>query len=375
MARAGICECQEKVQDWTHEGKTIARMMGKTFSERKPVLLRKWLPKENMVVHGKFRRAGEGNEGGKGNFEAGGLDEGEAGGWRCFQISFYQRCLRWKMGLDLYSSSSVIGEDDEDDVVTSETTCSRNEWVKTGGCVSQSSKFAKRATRAQIGMRIRGLQAGPKASQAHQIAALRLLLPSELCPGDERVGVEAISGVEGGTKSFGMEIWSRREENEARNGKAPAGHRSSSEPLFLRGSSSSSEVRNMEEEFGTRFQMERGIGENPLFRCQLARHCNFSREDTSAFREEDKEGLTDDGVRSSWLFRHGFTFNSIIRGKGLIFEGICEIPGAKNLEVCQPSPSQPPESSSFPSCSLDSPLSSPSGPHLPNLVPLSQSPY
>ena len=118
--------------------------------------------------------------------------------------------------------------------------------------------FKVHIERAQIGMRIRGLQAGPKASQAHQIAALRLLLPSELCPGDERVGVEAISGVEGraielkaqslpnpsplsdttmgykligllglgqnlgGTKSFGMEIWSRREENEARNGKAPA---------------------------------------------------------------------------------------------------------------------------------------------------------
>ena len=57
--------------------------------------------------------------------------------------------------------------------------------------------FQAHTERAQSGMRIRGLQAGPKASQAHQIAALRLLLPSELCPGDERVGVEAISGVEG----------------------------------------------------------------------------------------------------------------------------------------------------------------------------------
>ncbi|RVX08240.1 hypothetical protein CK203_017634 [Vitis vinifera] len=27
-ARAVICECKEKVQDWTHEGKAIARMMG-----------------------------------------------------------------------------------------------------------------------------------------------------------------------------------------------------------------------------------------------------------------------------------------------------------------------------------------------------------
>ncbi|RVW67628.1 hypothetical protein CK203_063053, partial [Vitis vinifera] len=46
----------------------------------------------------------------------------------------------------------------------------------------------------------------------------------------------------------------------------------------------------MEEEFGTGFQMERGIRENPLFRCPPSG--NFSREDTSAIREEDKEGLT-----------------------------------------------------------------------------------
>ena len=63
-----------------------------------------------------------------------------------------------------------------------------------------------------------------------------------------------------------------------------------------------------------------------------------------------------------------------IRGKGLIFEGICEIPRAKNMEVCLPFPSQPPESSSFPSCSLKLPFPSPSGPHLPSSVSLSQSP-
>ncbi|WKA01531.1 hypothetical protein VitviT2T_019811 [Vitis vinifera] len=70
----------------------------------------------------------------------------------------------------------------------------------------------------------------------------------------------------------------------------------------------------------------------------------------------------------------GSPSNSIIRGKGLIFEGFCEIPGAKNLEVCQPSSSQPPESPSFPSCSPDSPLTNPSGPILPNSIPLPQSP-
>ena len=54
--------------------------------------------------------------------------------------------------------------------------------------------FKVQTERAQSGMRIRGLQAGPKASQAHQTAALRLLLPSELCPGDERADFEAIFG-------------------------------------------------------------------------------------------------------------------------------------------------------------------------------------
>ena len=63
-----------------------------------------------------------------------------------------------------------------------------------------------------------------------------------------------------------------------------------------------------------------------------------------------------------------------IRGKGLIFEGICEIPRMEDSEVCLSSPSQPPESSSIPSCNLALPLSSPSGPDLPSSASLSQSP-
>ncbi|RVX20142.1 hypothetical protein CK203_004884 [Vitis vinifera] len=65
---------------------------------------------------------------------------------------------------------------------------------------------------------------------------------------------------------------------------------------------------------------------------------------------------------------------SEIRGKRLIFEGICETLGVENMEVCLPFPSQPPESSSFPSCSLELPLPSPFGPHLLSSVSLSQSP-
>ena len=38
---------------------------------------------------------------------------------------------------------AVIGEEDEDNKVTSETTHCRNEWMEEGGCVSQSTKFAE----------------------------------------------------------------------------------------------------------------------------------------------------------------------------------------------------------------------------------------
>ena len=48
--------------------------------------------------------------------------------------------------------------------------------------------------------------------------------------------------------------------------------------------------------------------------------------------------------------------------------------GVENLEVCLFSPSQPPKSSSIPSCVLTLPLSSPSGPDLTSSVFLSQSP-
>ena len=70
----------------------------------------------------------------------------------------------------------------------------------------------------------------------------------------------------------------------------------------------------MEEEFGTGFQMERGIRENPLFRSPLS--SNFSKEDTSVIHVEDKKGLTGrvafDPRGSSDMVSPS---NSIIRGK------------------------------------------------------------
>ena len=214
-----------------------------------------------------------------------------------------------------------------------------------------------------------------------------------------------------------MKGWSRREESAARKGKAPMaqmrdsmqeektivsrkmwsnlfppsvdrrqGHQSSSEPLLPRSSSPFSKVRHLEVDFGTGSQMERGIRESPLFRYLLSRKFkSCSREETSTSRggadsrnshlKEDIEGFTGRvGYDPRGSSVTDLPFIPRIKGKGLIFEGNCEILGVENMEVCQPFSSQPPESSSFPSCSLEMPLPSPSGPHLPNLVSLSQSP-
>ena len=51
--------------------------------------------------------------------------------------------------------------------------------------------------------------------------------------------------------------------------------------------------------------------------------------------EEDKEGFmgrVGSDIRGSSVT--DLPYIPRIRGKGLIFEGICEIPGVKNMEVC-----------------------------------------
>ena len=91
--------------------------------------------------------------------------------------------------------------------------------------------------------------------------------------------------------------------------------------------------------------------------------------------EEDKEGSL--GQVGSDLRDSSITDSPSspeIRGKGLNFEGICEMSGVENLEVSLYSPFQPPEYSSIPSYGLALPLPSPSGPDLPSSVSLSQPP-
>ena len=158
-------------------------------------------------------------------------------------------------------------------------------------------------------------------------------LPSNIIVGCKLKGPLGLAQSLGGTMSSGKKGRSQREEDAARKGKAPVdqmrgftqkeemmvskkmwitlfppsvdrqqGHQSSSEPLFLWKSSSFSEVRNLEEDFGTGSQMERGIREGHLFRCLLSRNSKrCSREETSTSSgevdprnshfEEDKEGF------------------------------------------------------------------------------------
>ena len=198
-ARAVICECKEKVQDWTDEGKAIARLLGvkgmvsinpisafkgcffvstagraKWFQEQERllvkgrlVLLRRWSPRENMFIPGKFRR---------GWLVLKGLPFHL---WEVDQLKFILK--KWgrvtevaretvklldltkvKLWVEMHPrvvlpallevedgawkhtvAVSVIGEEGEDGNVTSETSHCRYEWLKEGGCVSQTPKFAE----------------------------------------------------------------------------------------------------------------------------------------------------------------------------------------------------------------------------------------
>ena len=198
-ARAVICESKEKVQGWTDEGKAIARMLGvkgmvsinpisafkgcffvstagraKWLQEQERllvkgrlVLLRRWSPRENMFIPGKFRR---------GWLVLKGLPFHL---WEVDQLKFILK--KWgrvtevaretvklldltkvKLWVEMHPrvvlpallevedgawkhtvAVSVIGEEGEDGNVTSETSHCRYEWLKEGGCVSQTPKFAE----------------------------------------------------------------------------------------------------------------------------------------------------------------------------------------------------------------------------------------
>ena len=133
----------------------------------KTILLRKWSPKENMVVQGKFRRGwlvlkglpfhlwdevqpnfilkkwGRVTKVAKETLKL--VDLTKAKLWvEMLPNVVFPALLEVEDGVWTYTVAvSVIEKDDEVDAVTSETTRSRNEWVKAGGCVSQSSKVAE----------------------------------------------------------------------------------------------------------------------------------------------------------------------------------------------------------------------------------------
>ncbi|KAJ9687804.1 hypothetical protein PVL29_013848 [Vitis rotundifolia] len=143
------------------------------------------------------------------------------------------------------------------------------------------------------------------------------------------------------------------------------GLRSRSKPIFPAKPPSVNEARPLEEDFGTGSQSGREGTTISLFRRHLRNRGSGEGTSSSsgvvALRnqrfEEDKEGsMGRVGSDLRGFIVTGSLSSPEIRGKGLIFEGICEFPRMENSEVCMSSHSQPPESSSTPHCGLFLPM-------------------
>ncbi|RVW15101.1 hypothetical protein CK203_083364 [Vitis vinifera] len=312
-ARAVICECKEKVQDWTHEGKAIARMMGvKGMVSINPISAfkgcffvstagrAKWFQEqERLLVKG---RPGRVTKVAREVVKL--LDLTKVKLWVEMHPNVVLPALlevedgAWKHTIAV----SVIEEEGEDDTVTSETSHCRYEWLKEGGCVSQTTKFAEglrgsirgnecysrellpraryrcsmpetstkaHPVRAQSGRKSRGLHAGPDAPQAHDAAASPSSLQrvgssakatTQPRSGDERAGVEVIHGEDGRADELQAQTLSNpsppSETEDASYGRRTVGCKSISPSglgLFLGGSKSSGmKGRSREEESAAR---------------------------------------------------------------------------------------------------------------------------
>ncbi|RVW17670.1 hypothetical protein CK203_071802 [Vitis vinifera] len=222
---------------------------------------------------------------------------------------------------------SVAGEDEDADAVTSEL--NQQERVGESGRLRLSVvKSCRRATRCS---------SSPPVCIGFvpfsQRAASSTKAIVTLCPDDARAGAEVFFGEEGRAVELRPSPcstlghcqttpWaSGREEKKSKRGRGKPrvhmrdatqeeetaiskktwstlfppsadrrqGHRCCSEPIFTRGSSSSSEDRNMEEEFGWALRWSEVQSESSL---QMSLSGNLSKEDTSASRVELKGGLT-----------------------------------------------------------------------------------
>ncbi|RVW67199.1 hypothetical protein CK203_065146 [Vitis vinifera] len=161
-ARAVVCEGKGKIRDWCEVGKAIARRVGMkgmvsvtpisaykgcffvesarkaqwiqdrgSFTVRGEVIaLRRWSPKENSVVNGKFRR---------GWLELrGNIAGGDAS--KC-RTSSAIRGRRWNWTYMV--AVTVTGEDDGEDSIRPESNRSKDELRSVGGCVLQKPQIVE----------------------------------------------------------------------------------------------------------------------------------------------------------------------------------------------------------------------------------------
>ncbi|RVW90710.1 Transposon TX1 uncharacterized 149 kDa protein [Vitis vinifera] len=247
--RAVICECKEKVQDWTHEGKAIARMLGvkgmvsinpisafkgcffvstsrkskmvtragETFSERKACSPKKMVAKRKYDYSWKIQKGLVAREAVKL------LDLTKVKLWVEMHPNVVLPALlevedgAWKHTVAV----SVIGEEGEDGNVTSETSHCRYEWLKEGGLRLSDAKICKRGYEVVsgvmsatvgsffpghvIGVRVQAWRPkGERMGRAQIGLTSRLLCKSDTQPrsGDERADVEVILGEDGRADEF-----------------------------------------------------------------------------------------------------------------------------------------------------------------------------
>ncbi|RVW34546.1 hypothetical protein CK203_096478 [Vitis vinifera] len=159
-ARAVVCESKGKIRDWCDVGKAIAEKGGRaqwiqdqgSFTARGEVIaLRRWSPKENSVVNGKFRQ---------GWLELRGLPFhlwDEVTLWvEMLPNVVLPALLEVEDGDWTYTVAvTVTGEDNGEDSLRPESNRSKDELRSTGGCVFQKPQIAE------------GLRATARTNECH----------------------------------------------------------------------------------------------------------------------------------------------------------------------------------------------------------------
>ncbi|RVW87745.1 hypothetical protein CK203_043981 [Vitis vinifera] len=249
-ARAVICECKEKVQDWTDEGKAIARKSkmvtraGEAFSERKACSPKKMVAKRKYVYSWKIQKGlvsverpsfslvggrpteihleevGEGDGGSKGNREV--VDLTKVKLW----VEMHPRVVlpallevedgAWKHTVAV----SVIGEEGEDGNVTSETSHCRRELLPRARYRRSSTSMAAKRENGWEGSRLGFVEEALISSNPSPPSEIEEESYGRRTVGCKSSGPSGLGQVQGGLDVVWLEIWVSRERKCSKKGES-----------------------------------------------------------------------------------------------------------------------------------------------------------